>query len=435
MLRKTKGNTDNHVAPAKGEGIPPFRIPPTFTLLKEPSKMKSKFNLILILWLLTIVPSLRPIAKYLPTHFLIFTVAYGLASLGAITVIINFLAGKHRSRFINSKTLFSLIVVVITAVNFFIYPIADGLKKELRGSDQDDAIIQTGQMLLSGHNPYHAHLYTGNKISPGPGIILLAIPFSGYSRYFLFTPCALLITGLITADLTGSFLFASAFLLLLALDPVFWEIMVAGSDMIVIGILFAIATALLYKWQLVNHGIGCQPAKNSARNWISGLVIAIFCAAIATSRVIFIELIPLWTLFLYKTNKRSALYFFCTSLTFALALHLSFYLPDPPAYSPLHIIGKGEKLVSPMLRIVAALVAVFAGLWIALKTQQTLTSWMISLAIACAVPLAGASFGDLITHHWNFSIWEGANYLMIISPIICMWSVLSLKESPCCEVN
>ena len=370
----------------------------------------------------TIVPSLRPIAKYLPASiFFIAAPVYCIAAVGVNAAFFRGLRSGKIPDFFRSKVFFGLLLAIITCVNFFGYPIADNLKKDMRGSDQDDAIIQTGQTLLSGHNPYHAHLYTGFSISPGPGIILLSIPFAAYARYFLLTPCALLIMGLLIARTTGSFLFASAFLALLGSSFAFWEIMIVGSDMIAIGLLFAMATLWLFSRQLRAHVLGNAPVKSTFKassGKLESIAIMIFAAMVATSRILFIELVPLWSLLLFKINKRSALVFFCCTTILTVALHYIFYIQDPHAYTPFHVIGKGKDLMGPILGAAGAASTLVMGIVIFMRTRPTLPSWMMSLGLGCGVPLAFVALGDLITRNWEFAKWEGANYLMIFVPLL-----------------
>ena len=374
------------------------------------------------LWVLsicTIVPSLRPIAKYLPSSiFFIVLPVYCIAVVCFNATFFRALQSRKIPGFFHSKVLFGLLLAIITIANFFMYPIADNLKKNMRGSDQDDAIIQTGQTLLSGHNPYHAHLYTGFPISPGPGIVLLSIPFAAYNRYFLLTPCALLIMGLLLARTTGSFLFASAFLALMGSSIAFWEIMVVGSDMIAIGLLFAMATLWLFRWQL--H----LPAKVDSPGFSVNLktfTVMVFAAMVATSRILFIELVPLWSLLLYKINKRSALIFFGLTMTLTMALHFIFYIQDPHAYTPLHVIGKGRNLLGPILSLAGAATTIAMGIWIFVQTRPTLPSWILSLGLGCGVPLTFVAVGDLITRNWVLAKWEGANYLIIFVPLLYLF--------------
>ena len=377
------------------------------------------------LWIVsicTIVPSLRPMAKYLPSSiFFIAVPVYCIAAVGASAAFFRGLRSEKIPGFFRSKFFFGAVLAIITCVNFAGYPLADNLKKDMRGSDQDDAIIQTGQTLLSGHNPYHAHLYTGFPISPGPGIILLSIPFAAYTRYFLLTPCALLIMGLLIARTAGSFLFASAFLALMGSSFAFWEIMIVGSDMIAIGLLFAMATLWLFSRQLRSHVPGNEPVK-SALTVSSGIVeffaVVIFSALVATSRILFIGLVPLWSLLLFKINKRSALVFFCCTTIVTVALHYIFYIQDPHAYTPFHVIGKGKGLMGPILGAAGAASTLAMGIVIFMRTRPTLPSWMMSLGLGCGVPLAFVALGDLITRNWAFAKWEGVNYLFVFVPIV-----------------
>ena len=387
------------------------------------------------LWILsicTLVPSLRPIFKYLhsPIVFIALPVYCG-AVISVNVALIHVLAKKKIPGFFNSKIPFVFLLTVIALVNFFAYPIADNLKKDMRGSDQDDAIVETGQMLLSGHNPYHAKLYTGNPISPGPGIIILSLPFANYARYFLLTPCVLLIIGVCIVRLT-SFAFANIFFAFMTSSFAFWEIMIVGSDMIAIGLLFAIATLWLFSSQGTTESSALR-ALHSVKPFqaLSLIGAIVFIALVATSRIIFVGLLPLWALFVFKINKCFGLIFFSISAVLTLGLHYLFYMQGALAYSPFHVISKGSHLMGPLLTVFGLICMAVIGIWILLKTKPTLPSWMLSLSLGCAAPLSFVALGDLVTRHWNLANWEGGNYLIIFNHIFYLYYLLN--AAVCCN--
>jgi hypothetical protein len=388
------------------------------------------------IWLFTlaaIIPSLRPLAKYLPASlFFIALFAYVFFLLVVNGALVFALERKHVPRLFHSIFPFLGIITVIFFVNLFLYPIADGQKNKGKGhgSDQDDALIETGKYLIAGKNPYHAQLYTGNHISPGPGIIILALPFTQGNRYFLFTPCVLLLTGLVLAGITRSFFYSSAFLLLLSSNCAFWETMIVGSDMIAIGLLFAMVTIALFYWKerRTNKSLFEKKKPFHSILFLATPAIILFAAMAATSRIIFIGLVPLWGFFLFKINKRDALMFSCWTTLCVLFLHGIFFGMDPAAFTPFHVIRKGNGLMGLTLSTVGALVTLLTGIFILFRTRPTLQSWIFSLTLACAAPLTFVSIGDFFWQGSHLYKWEGVNYLMMFIPLINLYFAFNYAD-------
>ena len=87
----------------------------------------------------------------------------------------------------------AFIFVAAIAV-IFVYPYADGLKANLGGSDQDDAVMLCGQSLLSGEFPYAQRTYLNNPASPAPGMLLIFLP-SILTGWYPLTTVLVLILG------------------------------------------------------------------------------------------------------------------------------------------------------------------------------------------------------------------------------------------------
>jgi len=144
------------------------------------------------------LPSLRAMYKYLPAPlhkliplcfllaFFVYAVLFRTQKLFEITKV-----------FLNKKSFFILLFILITLVNILVYPLADSLKYQARGSDQDDALIVGAKNLISGKNPYEAHTYfPGNPLSPGPGWLIMNLPFTTSGLYCLLTPFYISVLGL-----------------------------------------------------------------------------------------------------------------------------------------------------------------------------------------------------------------------------------------------
>jgi hypothetical protein len=154
----------------------------------------------------------------------------------------------------------------------------------------------------------------------------------------------------------------------------------------------------------------------------------LFLALTATSRVVFLYLVPLFSLFLWKRRPLLGYTVFIFALSGALLLHGIFYFWDPPNYTPLHLIGKGGHLLPGYLKISLIICALaVAGLTLKNVTDN-LVSWLFYLWLGLFTPLAFAACGDLVyRRHFDFAAWEGANYLLL--PLAALVSYIVLKKS------
>jgi len=318
--------------------------------------------------------------------------------------------------FLNRRIIFIAVIVLITLINFFVYPIADNLKYQGRGSDQDDALIVTAGNLVLGKNPYEAHTYFhSNPISPGPGWIILCLPFALKGLYFLLTPFYIMLLSLLLRKITGSYFSGNVFLILCMSSLAFWETMVAGSDMFAIGALFTLSVCAVF-YSIDKGGILL---------FLSILLLAFA----ATSRIVFIYIIPVTGILLWKRSAFKHLIYLLAALAIAVLLHFIFYLWNPASYTPLHLLAKGGRLLASGLKFYAAILTLAVLIFTYLKVKSSISSWLFFFCLSLAVPLFFISIGDLINmRNFNLSQWEGANYLLVVMPIYAVYIALSQAE-------
>jgi hypothetical protein len=368
-----------------------------------------------LLWLGLQVPSLRALYKYLPARLHPLIVIYLLAAFG---VYADFLHGgwlkRRLQRILSSGWTMICLVAVALGVNYVVYPIAYALKYQMRGSDQDDALILVGNRLRHLVSPYAERTYYNNPISTGPGLVLLLLPFLSFERYFLITPLVLAAVAYILYRISGSFYPANLFIGLCLTSPAFWETIVAGSDLFVIGGLLVLCLALLYA--------------KIEQNRLYLFFGILFLVLAVTSRVVFLYLVPLIGLFLWKRRPSLGYTVVIFALSGALLIHGIFYFWDPPNYTPLHLLGKGGVLLPGYLKISLILSALAVG-WLTLtKVTDNLVSWLFFLWLGLVTPLAFTAFGDLVyRRNFQFADWEGANYLLV--PLAALVSYIVLKKS------
>ena len=368
-----------------------------------------------LLWLGLQLPSLRVMYKYLPPRLHPLIVIYLLAAFVVYAGCLHDGWLKRRlQRILSSGWTMVGLVTVALGVSYCVYPIADALKYQMRGSDQDDALILAGNRLRHLVSPYAERTYHGNPISTGPGLVLLLLPLLSFERYFLITPLVLAAVAYTLYRISGSFYPANLFIGLCLTSPAFWETMVVGSDLFVIGGLLVLCLALLY-----------AKIEQNRLYLVSGIL---FLVLAVTSRVVFLYLVPLVGLFLWKRRPSLGYTVVIFALSGALLIHGIFYFWDPPNYTPLHLIGKGGVLLPGYVKISLILSALAVG-WLTLtKVTDNLVSWLFFLWLGLVTPLAFSAFGDLIyRRNFHFAGWEGANYLLV--PLAALVSYVVLKES------
>ncbi len=382
-------------------------------------KFKESFLKILkILGLMFVLqfPSLRVLYKYTAAsqHFLIYF--YLLLIFAVYWIIFSKQILSLLNNILNKRWITWVLAVVIILINFIVYPIADNLKLQGKGSDQDDAIIVTASNLALGKNPYEAHTYfTGNPLSPGPGWIILNLPFALKGLYFLLTPFYIILLLLLLRKITGGYFSGNLFIILCISSFAFWETMVVGSDMFAIGALFTLSIcAIFYN---VNK-----------RKVLLALSMLLFAFA-ATSRIIFIYILPIMGIFLWRRTAFKYLVYLLVASAVTVLLHLIFYFWNPAVYTPLHLLAKGDRLLISGFKDYAVILTLAVLVFTYLKVNSDISSWIFFFALSLGVPLFFVSIGDLVNmRHFNFALWEGANYLLVIMPIYLAYITLSQKE-------
>jgi len=378
------------------------------------AKNRRAWALMLVLQL----PSLRALYKYVPDVFLWVIPVYLLVFLLIYNSILGE-KGKTNSfqRIFSRKYVFVLLILVITVVNFLVYPIADNLKNNGKGSDQDDALIATVSCMLKGKSPYEGKTYyPSNPISPGPGWIILSLPFSHSKLYFLLIPFYIILLGLLLKKVSGGIYLSNLFVLLCLSSLAFWETMVVGSDM------FAIGAAFVLCLYLANTYL--------PKFSIYFLLSAVFLGTVSTSRIIFLYCLFLIFLLFFKFYKTKALVYSGVSLITAVTLHYIFYLWNEKTYPPMHLLGKGSMLIPGFYKILILALAV-AVLFISFKrVKNNFCSIVFYFWLCLLIPLGSVSLGDLINlRNYNFALWEGANYLVVLLPIYLTYFCLSFFEN------
>jgi hypothetical protein len=363
-----------------------------------------------LVWLLFLglqLPSVRFFFKYIPADYRGAAIVFFVAAMYFLySLLFDAKVAALLKRLLDRKAIVYGLVLLLAVVNFFAYPIADSLKEQGRGSNQDDALIEAVHGLLQGENPFETVSYDNQHPSAGPGWVLMSVPIVAANCYFLLTPLYLLIAALAIQKITGRREPAALFILFLCSSPAFWELMIVGSDFIAIGSLFVLIAALLF-----------HAEKLRSRIWS-----AILLGFTVTARAVFFYLAPLFAIFEWKRNRSRAALLFLLSCVIAFSVHLSFYLWNPEDYSPLKRVFMGVTMQQgEVITILSLIISSVAVLWSIITLKNEIESWMLRLWLCIAVPMFFAAIGDLRSVGWNPAAWEGANYFALSMPLFACW--------------
>lgn len=359
------------------------------------------------MWWSLQIPSLRALVKYAPEGFLPLIPVY---LIGTFFLTYWFIHRFRATRIAQWKWLPLALIVLHTAINVVVYPKADALKFENRGSPQDDALIVGGERLVSGLNPYEGETYRHEWVSAGPGWIVLALPFTLTGLFALFTPfwvalCAWWIWK--RYDVAS----ASLFLILLFSSLVFWELSVTGSDMLAMGCAFLLSLVLL-DW-------------SKSRGWSAKFLSALFAASVATSRIVFAFLLPLQAAFLYHRKKRDGIFYGVLAVGLFVLIQLPFYLWNAARYFPLTRFAWAKGMLGTELEVLAAITTILVLIYAAFKSGERFEDWLSMTVLTLVVTMFWSALGDLKAREFDLALWEGANYFGPLIPTAVVFAIMS----------
>ena len=359
--------------------------------------------------------AIRPLFKYLPERFHWAIFPYFIACF--VWYLLLRYVSRHPVNvvitFFDRWALFITFFAALITINFIVYPIADSLKEVMRGSDQDDSLIIAGMRLLSLQPPYSTTTYLGSPMSPGPGWVILLLPFTITGGYFLITPVFLSATAYTIKILTGRLSWGNISVLMVISSLGFWELMVVGSDLWALGCTLQLCLVLIY------FGRG--------RRLVFDVGLALMVALVVQSRIIFAYIIPVFATFLWKEDSKSAIRFFLLSSLFLFSFHGLFFAWDPTHYTPLHLLAKGNRLLTPYFKALTVVCSAVAWVLSLLLVKNTLRSWLFFFWICLIVPLSLVSVSALMERSFNFALWEESNYIVpaiptLVAYVCLMWA-------------
>ncbi len=363
--------------------------------------------LVMCTTLVIYTPGLRALVKYGPMHTAWVGLTVVVVSIALISLVLLHPRFAVLCRLMARPWPTIILLMLMVGIVTIGYPIADGFKSQMRGSDQDDCIIMGGQKLLRGAHPYVEKTYFGNACSPGLGLLILYLPFVAAKCYELGALVSIVLVALCLWKCQGQPEAGALFIVVMGSNIFFWELAVVGSDLILLGSGLALLVLLL------QNVVAC-------RRWVPLTALAILCGLLASSRVNFLVLAPLISLFILAQWPRAALVFLAVSVLVALGPSVMLYAANPDNFTPLHLLIKSQVLLSFYREIVALLSSVVAlAAASRLRRHWPLLPWC--LFVSFLPSLAALALADfLVLRGGDLALWEGATYLMPLVPLACV---------------
>ena len=366
---------------------------------------RTRLTFIVFLLFFLLLPSLRVFYKYLPYPSVLTIVWFSLM----LFLMLRLMRGAHprlqsylANPYFIASSLFLLAVLV-----WVIYPMADGLKTQMRGSDQDDCVILGALQLLEFKYPYTVRSYFNNPCSTGPGILLLYLPFVWLKAYALGAVAVLVTVCFCLRKVSTSWLPVGLFLFLLVSSFAIDELLVVGSDLVALSLGLTILALTI-------------PSAVAQKSLSALLVLALLCGLLSASRLNFLILFPFLSLLIFWHWKKGGLVFFCFALVSSLGPALLLYLTDSAHFTPLHLASKAGGLLSPLMMGLAAFICLILGLIALGLGKKNLTTLPLSLFLFLTPMLFFLALADWMNRGWSFAQWEGANYLIPVIPLVAL---------------
>lgn len=275
------------------------------------------------------------------------------------------------------------------------------------------ALSEPGRALLHGHDPYAVRLPHDAPISPGPGWILLMLPFAAGSSLGLLNAVVL---GLLAVLVWQHSRFGAVVLVLLCLaEPMFIAEASHGQDLFVISLSLAILCLLLTTVRLSRLNVA---------------LIGLLGGFVATSRVPIILFVLLIGLGLWKLNRAAGALFAAVSLAVCSLLHLGFAVwswHNGHRYPPLHIAGRATGQGGIVPTVIAALLLVAAAVWVARWVDGTPERWLLGCWLLMTLLFAPNGLKELVNTHFNWA-WEGDNYISFPLPLLITAIALRVRS-------
>ncbi|MBM4286296.1 MAG: hypothetical protein FJ128_13785 [Deltaproteobacteria bacterium] len=358
--------------------------------------------------------------KHFPEASFILITTYIAIITGLIILGFIFLRfDSQKFRIISNHSLWVLGILALAALNVFLYP---ATRLVSNPSTAPNALMEPAIALWhTCSHPYSIRLFDGAPISPGPGWILLNLPFSLSGMIALLIPIYFMIAGVMVAKWGKAYVFIFVMLLMASLN--FLQMSITGHD------LPATTLALVS----LTLGLHCYYRSNG---WF--IVIAILTGLIATARMPFIIIPMALSICLITINPLRAMQFALISIGVALSIHLIFFVWAKKIglfYQPMHVFGRASASGSTIFLCSGALTCVTFYWFVWRRLTNSPASWLIFLWVILSTPFIFVGLGELLREGLfsfkTWAVWEGKNYVLFTLPLLL--AGLLLNEAQRCR--
>lgn len=308
------------------------------------------------------------------------------------------------------------VVCVVAAVNLVVYPRVDALKSQGRGSDEDDALIETAQRLVTGQRPVYVATYLGNTPSVGLGWVAFVAPLAVTGWYALLTPLACGVLVWVVRSAGGADSGTALALLLPLTSPAFWELSVTGSDLFAIGVLFVALTAVAARWR-----------SSSLR---SSILLVVLVVAASSTRAAFAYVTAWVSVFMWRRTRSGALLAGAATAA-VVAVEGWGWWPDPTGATPLYLVSKLIRLLGAGGVALSVVVALGSAAWTLAQRDDEIATWWRGMWVLLVVPLEAISLGLLMAIGWHVANWQAASYVEVAVPplVACVARSAALRRA------
>ena len=362
--------------------------------------------------LIVLLPALRPAEKYLGSW--IWWLPYAIICASILSALV-LKRARLLTKILSSRLFIFGVPSVMAILSTVFYPLADALKFQMQGQDQDDCTILGVDAIFSGANPVATATYFGNPCSNLLGAIIPHIPFALSNLMGLSGPAFFLIALLVLHFTKVNRLHLGVFVAIIAGTPASLELMVNGSDFVFIGFMSLVAVLLVSRTQF-----GRKLGKKSLT------ALTILVGLIASTRIN----MPIFALpfgLIMLSRKAQWLLFTFGVSAIVLIPNMLVYLSNPEKFAPLHLIAKGQSLVPGIFYILMFATTAVAIVLGSISWWQGKLDELKLVLVVVSPHLLFLAFGDLaFNRQFDVFWWEGANYLYLLTPMLTWFAVTRL---------
>jgi hypothetical protein len=291
-----------------------------------------------------------------------------------------------------------------------------------RGSDQDDCVRELVANVLALRAPYGVG-YFGDPCSTGPGELLVYLPVQVSDAWFVVVPALSVLLGYRVLTLLTDRGTAVLLSLTQLVSWLFLEMSAVGSDLVVVGWLYATATTA--------STLGLR-RRDPVLTVVGGTAYFLF----ATSRL---------PLLLVTAASLGILLVVCGARAWrvaapvgrgAAAVYLGTNAVAPARFRPGHLVGKSARILRDlgddrlawllMVTVVVVGTAAVVVLRDRLGTLVRRQHWVAHLLVVTA-PMAAVALWDLERKAFDPAAWEGLHYLFLGVPALL---VVAAAQAP-----